>query len=470
MSINKYRIIDNSDRFIGRHVVACQSLKKGDLLFKETSFASIPVTKYIANASMCSLCCKEMKQVPNTTTAAATTTGNSSVDNNNTSNNNNNNNNNNEGNENKVTIARVQCSYGCGLWFCSDSCCNDMVHQLECSFVVKVAQATVDVQNDLSHSLLVLRILLKKNILSELYNGGVGTLSVQQQEFEKRAPQWLEQTSRFADRFIELLQEDKHIDPTLLSFFTKQEIINTACATMVNSFASTKNSIIVSNGFFYEAALLNHSCQPNTFYSIQNNQLQMRCIQDIEQGGDIFDSYVDLLEPTFERQQVLLQSKHFYCRCERCQDPTECGRYLSSFKCPSCQEGWVSPIISYNEKDNVLARLWRCLGCRQEQNDRIIQQLKGIDQLKQTINEKKWRVDPNAYLEQIGSKMEEVQSMMNESEAQATIASNKAMKDNLMQSNRYLQKAYECAVICYGETNENTVLIKNQIKKLTTPN
>ncbi|GAM26914.1 hypothetical protein SAMD00019534_100890 [Acytostelium subglobosum LB1] len=189
------------------------------------------MTKNIASGSHCSLCCKDVR---------------------------------------RCKTPPFKCAYGCDLWFCSEECANNMVHQLECSFVAKVAQATIDCGTDLSLSLLVLRIIFKKNIMTELYNDTVGQLSVQKHEFEKRAPRWLEQYTHFADRLLQLLKEDAHIDPTLLEFFARDEIVNIACSTLVNSFACTKNSTIISNGYFHQAALLNHSCQPNTFYSVNS--------------------------------------------------------------------------------------------------------------------------------------------------------------------------------------------------------
>ncbi|GAM26915.1 hypothetical protein SAMD00019534_100900 [Acytostelium subglobosum LB1] len=279
----------------------------------------------------------------------------------------------------------------------------------------------------------------------------------------------------------------------------------------------------------------------------------MRCIQDIGQDEGIFDSYVDLLEPTFERQQVLLQSKHFLCRCQRCLDPTECGRYISSFRCPSCPSGWVSPIISYNEKDNVLGRLWRCLDCKQEQNDMIIAILKDIDALKQFLLKKSWSENTAEYMEsakqfektlsllhnnhvlrlqyhlgmtncldtmenfkeaivhcmavkrivkailrvqsgervecyelmadlyekfflqQLGSRMPDAgvdgaaSPAPVDKDESVSISTNRAIRDNLEHSNRYLQKALDTSKVCYGEDDENTLLIKDQIKKLTVP-
>ena len=36
--------------------------------------------------------------------------------------------------------------------------------------------------------------------------------------------------------------------------------------------------------------------------------------------------------------------KFFECGCTRCCDPTECGTYLSAFKCQKCAVGNVLPL------------------------------------------------------------------------------------------------------------------------------
>ena len=50
------------------------------------------------------------------------------------------------------------------------------------------------------------------------------------------------------------------------------------------------------------------------------------------------------LQPTFKRQTVFSQTKHFTCRCVRCQDPAELGSNLSAALCSECGE-LLSPAL-----------------------------------------------------------------------------------------------------------------------------
>lgn len=50
-----------------------------------------------------------------------------------------------------------------------------------------------------------------------------------------------------------------------------------------------------------------------------------------------------------------METKYFSCSCIRCNDPTELGTHLSSFKCTKCRKGYI---IFVKEKD-----AWRCTNC-----------------------------------------------------------------------------------------------------------
>ena len=40
---------------------------------------------------------------------------------------------------------------------------------------------------------------------------------------------------------------------------------------------------------------------------------------------------------------VFLQSKHFECLCQKCNDPTELGSHGSSVRCLQCKNGFLMP-------------------------------------------------------------------------------------------------------------------------------
>jgi len=68
-----------------------------------------------------------------------------------------------------------------------------------------------------------------------------------------------------------------------------------------------------------------------------------------------------------ERRSTLRQSKFFECDCARCADPTECGTYLSAFKCQKCSVGNVLPLKPLQQHTN-----WRCDRCSYRLNAAVV--------------------------------------------------------------------------------------------------
>eukprot|EP01133_Synstelium_polycarpum_P016357 gene16357-19460_t len=472
-------------------------MRKGDLVFAEQSFASIPVPRNIVEASHCMLCCTKIL-TPET---------------------------------------RVKCTYGCSFSFCSDACANDLVHQLECSFVTKVTEACIEAECDFSLALLVVRVQLKKNIDESAYLQSVGSLTNQRDAFSRQQRDFIAKYTVFANKFLQLLEADG-VNPGLIAMFPREDIIDTVCAIVVNAFSATEYSQRLSTGFFYQAALLNHSCEPNAFYSIDKNNLEMRLLADVEKDANIFDSYVDLLQPTYERQVSLMQTKLFFCKCARCSDPTEGGRHMASINCVACSNGLVSPIVLYNETDNAIVRNYQCTSCQKASTEDIKAKVESISKLMAFLSKSGWKTDAKAYLEtakkmgdallshlhanhvvrlqyHVGmsncfAHMEDYEASIDHSksvrrivkavlrgnssemvecyeqladlhekqflylaachhESQTkglnSVVSPHVLKGHLKQSNRYNQKAHDMSVICFGPSGSKTVHLLAQVKR-----
>ena len=94
-------------------------------------------------------------------------------------------------------------------------------------------------------------------------------------------------------------------------------------------------------------AMMNHSCQPSisrTITTISNNkqdmmQFKMRVVaaKTLSQGEQIYNSYIDILDPVQVRQKHLALTKQMVCGCTRCSDPTDLGSYGSAVLCQKCQ-------------------------------------------------------------------------------------------------------------------------------------
>ncbi|EGC39563.1 hypothetical protein DICPUDRAFT_86015 [Dictyostelium purpureum] len=329
---NKAKLIEESDK--GRYVEATDILKPGDSLFSENSFASIPLENFLYKKDYCFNCCKyQISTEQQTSEQPKSTPG-----------------------------FPFQCKYGCNMWFCSNECADGMVHQLECSFISKFVELSLKHDCDASISLLALRVVMKNKVASEVFEQTVGKLTNQKSIFIQNNKSFLDKYSKLFDQVYLIVKSE---NSELSSIFNKEEYLEVVCSIFVNSFAGLSNNFNrtpISNGYFYKAALLNHSCEPNTFFSIQNSTLEMRVVKDINKGEQIFDSYVDLLLPTIERQKILLKSKNFVCDCSRCTDITENSRFVSSIHCIFCKDetNYISPKVKYDDKTKILKQVWSC--------------------------------------------------------------------------------------------------------------
>ncbi|KYR02783.1 hypothetical protein DLAC_00245 [Tieghemostelium lacteum] len=338
--------VEKSENFSGgRNVVAKVNFKVGDLLFKEKSFASIPMKSVLFSNRYCSWCCKKLINVNSGVSQIDEETGEETTI------------------TNPESTLSHQCKYGCTLWFCSEECSNQLVHQLECSFVEPVLVSSLKFDCDHSLALLAIRVLLKKSTESDLFDTTVGHLTSQKESFIQQHRGWYEKYEKFCDHFMEGLKSDS-ADPIITSIFNKDQILDIICSIAVNAFAGLSeiefNRLPISNGFFYKAALLNHSCEPNTYFSVDGESIEFRLIKETAIDETIYDTYVDLLQPTINRQKTLLQNKNFLCKCSRCLSPSENGRYFSSIKCKKCDIGYLSPKVTQNAQTLQLEQHWSC--------------------------------------------------------------------------------------------------------------
>jgi hypothetical protein len=83
-------------------------------------------------------------------------------------------------------------------------------------------------------------------------------------------------------------------------------------------------------------AMCNHSCSPNAvFLSSGRGTLTVMAIKPIKKLDQITVSYVDLFAPRWERRGKLLETKHFWCECERCTSNDK-DLLLDSVICSDC--------------------------------------------------------------------------------------------------------------------------------------
>uniref|UniRef100_W5UJJ8 [histone H3]-lysine(4) N-trimethyltransferase n=1 Tax=Ictalurus punctatus TaxID=7998 RepID=W5UJJ8_ICTPU len=74
----------------------------------------------------------------------------------------------------------------------------------------------------------------------------------------------------------------------------------------------------LGSAVFPDVALMNHSCNPNVIVTYRGTVAEVRAVQKISPGEEIFNSYIDLLYSTEDRNERLKDSYFFTCDCTEC--------------------------------------------------------------------------------------------------------------------------------------------------------
>ncbi|XP_008308104.1 N-lysine methyltransferase SMYD2-A-like [Cynoglossus semilaevis] len=74
----------------------------------------------------------------------------------------------------------------------------------------------------------------------------------------------------------------------------------------------------LGSAVFPDVALMNHSCSPNVIVTYKGTVAEVRAVTEINPGEEVFNSYIDLLYPTEDRRERLLDSYFFTCQCTEC--------------------------------------------------------------------------------------------------------------------------------------------------------
>jgi hypothetical protein len=83
-------------------------------------------------------------------------------------------------------------------------------------------------------------------------------------------------------------------------------------------------------GLYPLAAMVNHSCIPNSVRVFVGETMIVHTCQSIAAGDEIVWSYIPLIEGYNRRQMLLLETHNFSCRCVRCRSESTMSSELQS--------------------------------------------------------------------------------------------------------------------------------------------
>ncbi|KAJ3296659.1 hypothetical protein HDU79_006070 [Rhizoclosmatium sp. JEL0117] len=243
-------------------------------------------------------------------------------------------------------------------FYCSDTCKDNDAkrHALECEVLRDLPGITAAANVDYTLMRLVLAVLVQRSMelsgaAAARENTSTDLVFDLLSHRKTCDPKWLACVEECVEDFTQ------HLPPELA--IPVSDIVSLACRINSNSHGiidptgNTNGEVGV--GMFPLVAMLNHSCAPNcSFVSSTHGKMIVRTLRPVKEGEELCVSYVDLCTPRDERRGKLLETKHFWCACSRCEpsdssDSSNTDSHLDALLCTSCNshESFHSPTNDY---------------------------------------------------------------------------------------------------------------------------
>lgn len=157
--------------------------------------------------------------------------------------------------------------------------------------------------------------------------------------------------------------------------FTEEEIFRATGIIRTNAFhiqhPYMKLQGASGGAVFPTFSFLSHSCVANARYTVSSdNHLTLRAQRQIPSGSEITIQYLSFMFGDLKRKAEIQDCWFFQCSCPRCEDPTECGSYLSALRCPKCTFG---PVLTTDPSD--LKASWSCQSCQHNMSNEHVEEV-----------------------------------------------------------------------------------------------
>ena len=115
-----------------------------------------------------------------------------------------------------------------------------------------------------------------------------------------------------------------YVRNTLKLNLNEDKILRVITSSYTNDFSHSLANGNQAQMMFPLTAMMNHSCQPSISRSItvtgtrESPEFRMRVVaaKSLIEGEQIYNSYIDILDPVQVRRSHLALTKHMDCRCE----------------------------------------------------------------------------------------------------------------------------------------------------------
>ncbi|XP_027015566.1 N-lysine methyltransferase SMYD2-A isoform X2 [Tachysurus fulvidraco] len=183
------------------------------------------------------------------------------------------------------------------------------MHKLECSAMCAYGENWCPSET----VRLVARIIMKQKFQSELTQS---ERLLAFKEFESHLDKIDNEKNEMNQTDIAALHHfySKHLD-----FPSNAALVELFAQVNCNGFTIEDEELShLGSAVFPDVALMNHSCNPNAIVTYKGTVAEVRAVQKISPGDEIFNSYIDLLYSTEDRKERLEQSYFFNCDCTEC--------------------------------------------------------------------------------------------------------------------------------------------------------
>ncbi|KAK6541000.1 hypothetical protein TWF694_008381 [Orbilia ellipsospora] len=166
--------------------------------------------------------------------------------------------------------------------------------------------------------------------------GGIGGLKAHTEEFQKAGGERWEMGNLTAKATAEFSKVSKQIS------FEPDFMRDLYCKLLINSVTVTTQTFDpIGICLTYQAAMFNHSCDPNAVMLFDGRRLVVRSLKEIAKDTEITISYIDNLMTGKERRRELSERYFFDCKCSKCTSEPPSPDYIV---CPKCDQSVSSTI------------------------------------------------------------------------------------------------------------------------------
>ncbi|ODM97274.1 SET and MYND domain-containing protein 4 [Orchesella cincta] len=323
--------IKASTSTIGRHVVAVDDIKAGDLLFKEEPFASVLLPEFYD--SHCYHCHKSLPE------------------------------------NDEYFLPCLHCSQ---VKFCDEICqsSSEPYHSIECTWLNLMYSVGI------AH--LAVRIVLTAGVDNILHcvKHHVEISNVENLEIFKNGGDNYRRVYSLLDHIDDMYEEDLFQYSLTASFLTRflqtktsffqgisednqlkigGAMLRHICQLVCNAHAITdvlpdtqvkcvvdENQKRIATAIFPAASIMNHSCNPNISFC-NGKMLMVKASRAIKRNEDVYNCYGPHFRrmPRDERQEILQQQYFFDCSCDACrlelQTKSSFADQFQAFNCENCE-------------------------------------------------------------------------------------------------------------------------------------